>query len=132
MGKRRSLKADRIHAPEARTPDGPGVAQTRALILRQATELFAERGYGRVTVADIASAAGVAARATAAYRDALIAAAPHLHTLAPAPSRTVEETAGLLWFWFGPTGWRTLVVENGWSWDQAESVLCRTAIATLH
>ncbi|MER7793972.1 helix-turn-helix domain-containing protein [Streptomyces sp. NPDC097640] len=186
-------------------------AQTRALILRQATELFAERGYGRVTVADIASAAGVAAktvfasvgskgdildrivdqgvadsgyeqamrqilalrtpeavlkalaqgtrmgnegqftvheairkalpvhesgealweRATAAYRDALTAAAHHLHTLAPAPSRTVQETAGLLWFWFGPTGWRTLVVENGWSWDQAESVLCRTAIATL-
>ncbi|XES00058.1 TetR family transcriptional regulator [Streptomyces sp. S1D4-11] len=32
-------------------------ARTRALILGQATELFAEHGYGRVTVADIASAA---------------------------------------------------------------------------
>ncbi len=37
-------------------------ARTRALILGHATELFAERGYGRVTVADIASAAGVASK----------------------------------------------------------------------
>ncbi|MGW0925844.1 TetR/AcrR family transcriptional regulator [Streptomyces sp. NPDC002755] len=37
-----------------------GAARTRELILSQATALFAERGYGRVAVADIASAAGVA------------------------------------------------------------------------
>lgn len=186
-------------------------AQTRALILRRAAELFADRGYGRVTVADIASAAGVASktvfasvgskadildrivdqgvgasgyeqamrqvlalrtpeavlralargtragnegqftvhevlrkalpvhehgevlweRATAAYRDALRTAAGHLHTLTPQPRCSEEETADLLWFWFGPTGWRTLVVENGWSWDRAEDFLCRTAVATL-
>ncbi|MER7638447.1 MULTISPECIES: TetR/AcrR family transcriptional regulator [unclassified Streptomyces] len=186
-------------------------ARTRALILGHATELFAERGYGRVTVADIASAAGVASktvfasvgsksdilnlivdqgvlasgyeqamkellelrtpeavlkalahgtrlgnegqfavheairkalpvhedgeelweRATAAYRDALRAAARQLHTLTPPPSRSAEETGDLLWYWFGPTGWRTLVVELGWSWDRAESVLYDTAVATL-
>ncbi|WP_406506448.1 TetR/AcrR family transcriptional regulator [Streptomyces sp. NBC_01602] len=186
-------------------------AQTRALILQRAAELFADRGYGRVTVADIASAAGVASktvfasvgskgdildrivgqgvvasgyeqamrqilalrtpeavlaalargtragnegqftvheairkalpvhehgemlweRATAAYRDALRTAARHLHTLMPPPSYPVEETADLLWFWFGPTGWRTLVVENGWSWDRAEDFLRRTAATTL-
>ncbi|MFJ7949264.1 TetR/AcrR family transcriptional regulator [Streptomyces sp. NPDC096354] len=186
-------------------------AQTRALILQRAAELFADRGYGRVTVADIAAAAGVASktvfasvgskgdildrivgqgvvasgyeqamrqvlalrtpeavlealargtrvgnegqftvheairkalpvhedgevlweRATAAYRDALRTAARHLHTLTPPPSCPVEETADLLWFWFGPTGWRTLVVENGWSWDRAEVFLRRTAAATL-
>ncbi|WP_327420148.1 TetR family transcriptional regulator [Streptomyces sp. NBC_01230] len=186
-------------------------ARTRALILRRAAELFADRGYGRVTVADIAAAAGVASktvfasvgskgdildrivgegvaasgyeqamrqvlalrtpeavlealargtrvgnegqftvheairkalpvhedgevlweRATAAYRDALRTTARHLHTLAPPPSCPVEETADLLWFWFGPTGWRTLVVENGWSWDRAEDFLRRTAAATL-
>ncbi|RZB17051.1 TetR/AcrR family transcriptional regulator [Streptomyces sp. F001] len=187
-------------------------ARTRALILQRATELFADRGYGRVTVADIASAAGVSSktvfasvgskgdildrivdqgvnasgyeqamkellaprtpeavlkalargtrrgnegqfavheairkalpahekgealweRSTAAYRDALHAAARHLHTLTPPPVYSVEETADLLWFWFGPTGWRTLVVENGWSWDRTEEVLYRTAVATLH
>ncbi|MFF3060101.1 TetR/AcrR family transcriptional regulator [Streptomyces sp. NPDC057909] len=186
-------------------------AQTRALILQRAAELFADRGYGRVTVADIASAAGVASktvfasvgskgdildrivgqgvvasgyeqamrqilalrtpeavlealargtragnegqftvheairkalpvhehgellweRATASYRDALRTAARHLYTLTPPPSYPVEETADLLWFWFGPTGWRTLVVENGWSWDRAEDFLRRTAVTTL-
>jgi AcrR family transcriptional regulator len=34
-------------------------AQTREEILRAATELFGQRGYGLVTVADIAAAAGV-------------------------------------------------------------------------
>lgn len=37
-------------------------AQTRASILEHAAALFAERGYGRVTVADIAAAADVAAK----------------------------------------------------------------------
>ncbi|WP_392870566.1 TetR/AcrR family transcriptional regulator [Streptomyces sp. LN499] len=186
-------------------------AQTRALILQRAAELFADRGYGRVTVADIAAAAGVAPktvfasvgskgdildrivgqgvaasgyeqamrqvlalrtpesvlealargtrvgnegqftvheairkalpvhedgevlweRSTAAYRDALRTAARHLHTLTPPPPCPVEETADLLWFWFGPTGWRTMVVENGWSWDRAEDFLRHTAVTTL-
>ncbi|MGW2035292.1 MULTISPECIES: TetR/AcrR family transcriptional regulator [Streptomyces] len=186
-------------------------ARTRAEILRCATDLFAARGYGRVTVADIAAASGVSAktvfasvgskgdildeivdqgvvasdyektmrrvlalrtpeavlealargtrignegqfqiheairaalpvhengealweRATSAYREALRTAARHLHTLPPAPDRPEEETADLLWFWFGPTGWRTLVLENGWSWERAEAFLLHTAVATL-
>jgi AcrR family transcriptional regulator len=189
-----------------------GAAQTRALILWRAAELFADRGYGRVTVADIAAAAGVASktvfasmgsksdilnrivdegvaasgykqamerviaqrtpdavlealargtrlgnegqytvheairkalschehaemlweRATTEYRDALHATARHLRTLAPLPRFTVDETADLLWFWFGPGGWRTLVVENGWSWERAETFLRQTAIATMY
>ncbi|WP_426367283.1 TetR/AcrR family transcriptional regulator [Streptomyces sp. E-08] len=185
-------------------------AQTRAGILRSATRLFAERGYGRVTVADIAAEAGVSSkavfasagskgdilneivetavrasgsaaairavldardpesalgalahgtrtgnesmftvheaihkalpshedgealweRATADYRAALGTAAHHLHTLTQ-PARPQEETADLLWFWFGPGSWRTLVVENGWPWDRAEAFLLHTALATL-
>ncbi|MFD7873428.1 TetR/AcrR family transcriptional regulator [Streptomyces sp. NPDC059766] len=185
--------------------------RTRELIVRQATQLFAERGYGRVTVADIAAAAGVAPktvfasigsksdilnrivdegvsasdyeramqtllarrtpesvlralahgtrmgnegqfrvheairkalpvhedgealweRATADYREALQATARHLHTLTPPPCYSVQETADLLWQWFGPSGWRTLVIESGWSWDRAEDVLYRTAVAAL-
>lgn len=185
-------------------------AQTRDLILGSAIGLFAERGYGRVTVADIAAGADVSPktvfasvgsksdilneivdaavhasgyeramrsvraaqdtgsvleavargtragnegqfavheairkalpshedgetlweRATADYRDALREAARRLHALAQLPY-TQEETADLLWFWFGPAGWRTLVAEAGWSWDRAEAFLLRTAVVTL-
>ncbi|MEU0288172.1 TetR/AcrR family transcriptional regulator [Streptomyces sp. NPDC006147] len=186
-------------------------ARTREQVLRCAAGLFAGRGYGRVTVADIAAAAGVSPktvfasvgsksdildrivdqgvtasgheeavcrllglsdprdllrelaaatrlgnegqfvvheairkalpaheqaeelweRATGEYRRALGAVARHLDTLTPRPPTSAEETADLLWFWFGPSGWRTLVVENGWSWERAERFLCRTATATL-
>ncbi|MEV6667767.1 TetR/AcrR family transcriptional regulator [Streptomyces nigra] len=188
-----------------------GAARTRELILDRATALFAERGYGRVAVADIASAAGVAPktvfasvgsksdilnhivdqgvtasgyreamdeilalptpeavlaalargtrmgnesqfrvheairkalpvhedgealweRATSAYRDALRAAAGHLHTLDVSPFCPEHETADLLWYWFGPMGWHALVVESGWTWDRAEKFLHRTAVRTL-
>lgn len=187
-------------------------ARTREQILQRATELFADRGYGLVTVADIASAAGVSPktvfasvgsksdildrivdegvaasgheqavrhllglerpeavlevlargtragneghflvheaihkalpvhengatlweRATAAYREALVAVAHHLHSLPTPPLGTPRETADALWFWFGPSGWRTLVVDNGWPWDRAEQFLRHTATATLY
>jgi AcrR family transcriptional regulator len=202
--------------PSKRTYVSPlreqAAARTRERILRCATELFAERGYGLVTVADIAGAAEVSPktvfasvgskadlldrivdqgvgesgheeavrrmlaegtpeavmdilargtragneqhfqihqaidkalpvhedgealrrRATAAYRDALAAAARHLHRLTPSPVLPQEETAHALWYWFGPSSWRTLVVDNGWSWSRAEQFLHRTATTTLY
>ena len=187
-------------------------AQTREAILRAATELFGRRGYGLVTVADIAAAAGVSPktvfasvgskreimdhiidagvaagrsqdamrqvlaqrtprevlaelaagtrfgnesqftvheairlalpvhedgaalweRATRNSRTAFRDTADHLHTLTPRPRYAVEETADLLWLWFGPHGWRTLVAESGWSWDRAETAIRETAIAALY
>lgn len=187
-------------------------AQTREAILRAATELFGRSGYGLVTVADIAAAAGVSPktvfasvgskreildriidagvaaggceeamrqvldlrtprevlaalaagirfgtesqfmvheairlalpvhedgaalweRATRNTRMALADTADHLHTLTPRPRYTVKETADLLWLWFGPNSWRTLVAESGWSWDRAETAIRETAIAALY
>ncbi|HEX4790263.1 MAG TPA: helix-turn-helix domain-containing protein [Actinospica sp.] len=187
-------------------------AQTREAILRAATELFGGRGYGLVTIADIAAAAGVSPktvfasvgskreimdrivdagvaasryqeamqrvlelrmprqvlevlaagtragnesqftvhqairkalpvhedgaalreRATRDYRTALADAARHLHALEPRPRFPANETADLLWLWFGPDGWRTLVEDAGWSWDRAEAILLATAVATLY
>ena len=63
---------------------------------------------------------------------ALLDAARHLHTLTPLPRYAVKETADLLWLWFGPHGWRTLVAEAGWSWDAAEAAIRETAIAALY
>jgi AcrR family transcriptional regulator len=187
-------------------------ARTREAILRAATELFGQRGYGLVTVADIAASAGVSPktvfasvgskreimdrivdagvaesryedamrrllelrtprevvtalaagtrlgnesqftvheairlalpvhedgaalweRATRDYRAALLDAARHLHTLTPRPRYAAQETADLLWLWFGPHGWRTLVAESGWSWDRAETAIRETAVAALY
>jgi len=187
-------------------------AQTREAILRAATELFGTRGYGLVTVADIAAAAGVSPktvfasigskreimdrivdagvansryqeamrrllalreprqvlaalaagtrygnesqftvheairlalpvhedgaalwdRATRNSRAAMREAADHLHTLTPRPRYPAGETADLLWLWFGPHGWRTLVAEAGWSWDRAETAIRETAVAALY
>jgi AcrR family transcriptional regulator len=187
-------------------------AQTREAILRGATELFGARGYGLVTVADIATAAGVSPktvfasigskreimdrivdagiaasryeesmrellrlrtpeevlralaagtragnesqftvheairlalpvhedgaalweRATRDYRAAMADAARHLHALEPRPRYAAGETADLLWLWFGPDGWRTLVVGSGWTWGRAEAVIRETAVAALY
>ncbi len=189
-----------------------GAAATRASILREASELFAVRGYARVSVADIAAAAGVAAktvyasvggktailneivdravadspgaatveavrsmagidevlrelasgtrrgnegqaapleavykalpvheegealweRTTASYFEALTQVAEHLRSLgALRRDLSTGEAADLLWLWFGPAAWRTLVIERGWSWDRAEDALYRSALASL-
>jgi AcrR family transcriptional regulator len=187
-------------------------AQTRQAILRAATQLFGQRGYGLVTVADIAAVAGVSPktvfasvgskreimdhiidagvaasryedamrrllelrtprevltalaagtrfgnesqfmvheairlalpvhedgaalweRATRNSRAALSKTADHLHTLTLRPRYGAKETADLLWLWFGPHGWRTLVAEAGWSWDRAETAIRDTAVAALY
>ncbi|MFE7963649.1 hypothetical protein ACFU0X_11435 [Streptomyces cellulosae] len=70
-------------------------------------------------------------RATGEYRKASRDVAAHLDTLTARPAEPEEGTADLLWFWFGPSGWRPLVVENGWSWERAEHSLVRTTIAML-
>ena len=187
-------------------------AQTREAILRAATELFGTRGYGLVTVADIAAAAGVSPktvfasvgskreildriidagvaasrakeamlqvleartprevlaalaagtrfggesqftvheairlalpvhedgaalweRATRNARAAFRDTADHLHTLTPRPRYPAKETADLIWLWFSPHAWRTLVADSGWSWDRAETAIRETAIAALY
>ncbi|HVV20710.1 MAG TPA: helix-turn-helix domain-containing protein [Pseudonocardiaceae bacterium] len=181
-------------------------ATTRADILTAARDLFAERGYARVTVADIARAAGTAVKTvyasaggkagilaellssavtgsradetlaevraagdltaaltalargtrwgnethrvaidimysamsaqddaervwtagTTAYRATLRSVAEHLATLGAV--ERVDRAADLLWFWFGPAAWRTLVRDCGWPWDEAERWLLDQAL----
>jgi AcrR family transcriptional regulator len=43
----------------------------------------------------------------------------------------VDDVADRLWFCFGLSAWRTLVVECGWTFDKAERLLGRNAIGML-
>lgn len=65
-------------------------------------------------------------------RMALGDTADPLHTLTPCPRYAAKETADLLWLWFGPHGWRSLVAGSGWSRDRAETAIRETAIAALY
>lgn len=71
-------------------------------------------------------------RATRDYRGAMTDVAIHLHTLTPPPHYEAGETADLLWLWFGPDAWRSLVSGSGWSWQRAETVLREAAAASLY
>ncbi|EWM12310.1 TetR/AcrR family transcriptional regulator [Kutzneria sp. 744] len=184
-------------------------AETRRDIVRAAAELFATNGYARVTVADIARAAGVAqqtvyssagsksdildevlaeairnsggdanlaeirltddlptalallahgtrlgnesqeqavdiifgampvhenaaqlwAFATGQYRETLGQIAEHLRDKGLVED--AERTTAVLWFYFGLHSWRSLVRDNGWTWDDAENWLARQALAAL-
>lgn len=69
--------------------------------------------------------------ATEAYREALRVVAARLAELgALRAGLTVERAAHVLWFYFGLQAWSQLV-EQGWSWDEAERWLVESAKAAL-
>ncbi|OLT21587.1 hypothetical protein BJF78_08220 [Pseudonocardia sp. CNS-139] len=77
-------------------------------------------------------AADVWQRGTTSYRATLHAVARHLADGGQlAPGLTVGRAADRLWFCFGLAAWRTLVVDCGWSYDEAEDWLCRQAVRML-
>lgn len=66
------------------------------------------------------------------YRDALRVAAAHLVAAGlVAPHLDVDGTADRLWFCFGLGAWRTLTVDCGWDYDDAERSLQRQAVTML-
>jgi hypothetical protein len=66
------------------------------------------------------------------YRQALREVAEHLAAVGVvAPHLDVDGVADRLWFCFGLTAWRSLVVDCGWSYDDAERLLARQALSML-
>ncbi|MFF4524500.1 TetR family transcriptional regulator [Streptomyces bluensis] len=66
------------------------------------------------------------------YRQALREVAQHLvATGVVAPPLDVDGTADRLWLCFGLSAWRSLVVDCGWSYDDAERLLARQAVNLL-
>jgi AcrR family transcriptional regulator len=68
----------------------------------------------------------------AEYRLAIRRAAEHIVAAGlSAPGLDVDAVSDRLWFGFGMAAWRTLVVDCGWGYDDAERWLCRQAYLSL-
>ncbi|MFJ8827492.1 TetR/AcrR family transcriptional regulator [Streptomyces sp. NPDC102467] len=70
--------------------------------------------------------------ATGRYRDAVTDLAGRLHEVGGMHRDfTVERATDVLWFYFGYSGFFTLVDDNGWTFDRAEHWLVRQAAEAL-
>ncbi|MFF0307477.1 TetR/AcrR family transcriptional regulator [Streptosporangium sp. NPDC004379] len=70
--------------------------------------------------------------ATRRYRDAIEAVAVRLRDVGGLRAgMTVAEATDILWFYFGYSGYFTLVDDNGWTYEQAERWLVAQAAAAL-
>jgi AcrR family transcriptional regulator len=65
------------------------------------------------------------------YRDALDALARRLGELGAVEPSDHGRAAGILWYLYGWTSWRTLTIDLAWSWDDAEHWLTRQATSAL-
>jgi AcrR family transcriptional regulator len=93
---------------------------------RQSIEIM----YSAMTSQDVAE--GVWRQATTDYRRSLREIAQYLADIGElAPGLDVPRAADRLWFCFGIPAWRTLVLDCGWSYDDAEQWLCRQAARML-
>ncbi|HEY0495967.1 MAG TPA: helix-turn-helix domain-containing protein [Kutzneria sp.] len=75
------------------------------------------------------NAAQLWALATGQYRERLLETAKVLRDKGFVGD--AERTADTLWFYFGLHAWRSLVRDNGWTWDDAENWLARQALSAL-
>jgi AcrR family transcriptional regulator len=128
-------------------------AATREAILSGARHLFLTRGYAATTVPEIARAARVATQTVyastggkaALFAELLqpaindptgataMAAAPQAEdpeevlalcaTAALKPGISLIRAGDMLWFYFGPDAWYSLVGDRGWTFGQAEQWL---------
>ncbi|MGW6456090.1 TetR/AcrR family transcriptional regulator [Streptomyces sp. NPDC055078] len=72
------------------------------------------------------------ATGTERYRDAIADVAAHLRKIGGMhPDMTAQQATDIMWFYFGYTGYSTLVDDNGWSCDQAERWLVQQATTAL-
>ncbi|MGK8525032.1 TetR/AcrR family transcriptional regulator [Nocardia asteroides] len=103
-----------------------------------ATVRSMRENYGDIMRVVLATAphnaeAGDALRiATKRYRDAIAALALRLNDVGGLPpDTTVEQATDILWFYFGYSGYFTLVDDNDWTFDRAERWLAEQALAAL-
>ncbi|MFF2521013.1 TetR/AcrR family transcriptional regulator [Streptomyces liangshanensis] len=115
-------------------------ADSADAVLREVARLTREMrlAYGDImrlvltTAPHDTSAASGLELATRRYRDGTATAARRLAELrALREGIDAEQALDILWFFFGYSGFFTLVDDNGWTYDQAENWLLSTARQTL-
>jgi AcrR family transcriptional regulator len=65
------------------------------------------------------------------YRDTLNALAQRLEDLGALDPADQRRAGDVFWYLFGWTSWRTLIIDLGWSWDEAEKWLARRGVDAL-
>ena len=65
------------------------------------------------------------------YRDTLNALAQRLEDLGALDPADRHRAGDVFWYLFGWTSWRTLIIDLGWSWDEAEKWLARRGVEAL-
>lgn len=113
--------------------DPDGLLRQLSAVTRSMRESFGD--IMRILIATAPHNEGAAeglAIGTRRYRDALATVAAHLREIGGTrPHMTVDQATDILWFYFGYSGYFTLVDDNGWSYDQAESWLTHQATIAL-
>jgi hypothetical protein len=65
------------------------------------------------------------------YRDPLDTLVQRLEDLGALESSDRRRAADVFWYLFGWISWRTLIIDLGWSWDDAEQWLAQRGIDAL-
>jgi AcrR family transcriptional regulator len=141
QGLLRSLIDEASTAPAvAQTADRIGHATDPAEVLAAVSETTRSmrQDWGDIirvmldTAPHEAAAAEALEASTARYRAALGTAADRLAALrALRDGMSADEALDILWFYFGYSGFFTLVEDNGWSYDRAEAWLRAAASQML-
>lgn len=113
--------------------DPEGLLRQLSAVTRSMRESFGD--IMRILIATAPHNEGAAeglATGTGRYREALALVAAHLHRIGGThPEMTADQATDILWFYFGYSGYFTLVDDNGWSYERAEPWLARQALAAL-
>lgn len=116
----------------ARTSDPAEVIRLTAAGTRQVNERRAKAVAVLLDSAQADPAAAEMLQVTVRYyRETLGTLAGRLEDLGAVQSPDLSRAAGIFWYLFGWTSWRTLITDLGWSWDDAEQWLAQRGIDAL-
>ena len=116
----------------ARTTDPAEVIRLTAAGTRRVNERHAKAVTVLLDSAQADPAAAEMLRVTVrCYRDTLDTLAHRLEDLGAVQPSDRGRAADVFWYLFGWMSWRTLIIDLGWSWDEAEQWLAQRGVEAL-